>query len=36
MNRIDRQDTGFLKFIGQLPPEDNYIPVQPFDGGSWY
>jgi hypothetical protein len=36
MNLIDRQDTGFLKFIGQLPPQDNYIPVQPFDRGSWY
>lgn len=29
MNLIDRQDTGFLKFIGQLPPEENYIPVEP-------
>ena len=36
MNLIDRQDTGFLKFIGQLPPEDNYIPVQSFNRGAWY
>ena len=36
MNLIDRQDTGFLKFIGQLPHEENYIPVEPFNPGSWY
>lgn len=36
MNLIDRQDIGFLKFIGQLPPQDNYIPVQSFNPGAWY
>ncbi|MBR8835033.1 MAG: hypothetical protein DSM106950_13620 [Stigonema ocellatum SAG 48.90 = DSM 106950] len=36
MNLIDRQDTGFLKFIGQLPPEDNYILVKSFNRGGWY
>lgn len=36
MNLIDRQDTDFLNFIGQLPPQDNYIPVQSFNRGAWY
>ena len=36
MNLIDRQDTDFLKFVGQLPPQDNYIPVQSFNQGAWY
>ncbi|PAX52478.1 hypothetical protein [Brunnivagina elsteri] len=36
MNLIDRQDTAFLKFIGKLPPEENYIPVQSLNRGAWY
>ncbi len=36
MNLIDRQDRSFLKFIGQLPPEDNYIPIQNPQRGAWY
>ncbi len=36
MNLIDRQDRDFLKFIGQLPPQDNYTPVQSFNRGAWY
>ena len=36
MNLIDRQDRSFLKFIGQLPPEDNYIPIQNLQRGAWY
>ncbi|MBO3463548.1 hypothetical protein G7B40_008540 [Aetokthonos hydrillicola Thurmond2011] len=36
MNLIDRPDAGFLKFIGHLPPEDNYIPVQSLNRGGWY
>ncbi len=36
MNLIDRPDRDFLKFIGQLPPQDNYIPVQSFNQGAWY
>jgi len=36
MNLIDRQNTSFLKFIGQLPPQDNYILVQSFNRGAWY
>ncbi|MEA5571131.1 hypothetical protein [Calothrix sp. UHCC 0171] len=36
MNLIDRQNTGFLKFIGQLPAQENYIPVQSWNRGAWY
>jgi len=36
MNLIDRQDKSFLKFIGRLPPQDNYIPVQNLEQGAWY
>ncbi|BAY42817.1 hypothetical protein SAMD00079811_03950 [Scytonema sp. HK-05] len=36
MNLIDRQDTSFLKFIGRLPPQDNYIPVESLEKGAWY
>lgn len=36
MNLIDQQNTGLLKFIGQLPPQENYIPVQYFNRGAWY
>lgn len=28
MNLIDRQDKAFRKFIGQLPPQNNCVPVQ--------
>ncbi|AKG21200.1 hypothetical protein [Calothrix sp. 336/3] len=36
MNLTDRQDTDFLKFIGKLPPQNNYIPVESFNQGAWY
>jgi hypothetical protein len=36
MNLTDRQDTDYLKFIGKLPPQDNYISVESFNQGAWY
>jgi hypothetical protein len=36
MNLSDRQDPDFLKFIGKLPPQDNYIRVKSFNQGAWY
>jgi len=36
MNLTDRQDPDFLKFIGQLPPQDNYIPVESCNQGVCY